>query len=140
MEAFVFLWFIFVIAALIILYAIANVFYSIACMKGHNDKKYFWWCFFVPPAGYLMVVALPDRPKEEKSESLFEKVNRSEKSSSGQTVDHSDVSDDSWEELPKSCERPAEQDGKMKCPVCGTVQNADRKVCWKCGVRFEVKE
>ena len=40
---------------------IANVFGEIAEEKGHEKKKYFWYCFWLSLAGYLMVVALPDR-------------------------------------------------------------------------------
>lgn len=39
----------------------AQVFEEIAEMKGHNGKRFFWWCFFVGPVGMMMVIALPDR-------------------------------------------------------------------------------
>lgn len=51
------------IAALLILdYFIADEFRCIAQSKGHCGKKYFWWCFFTGFVGYLMVVALPNKP------------------------------------------------------------------------------
>ena len=31
-------------------------------------------------------------------------------------------------------------DGEVVCPICGTKQHANRKVCWSCGQKFEVKE
>ncbi len=34
---------------------------EIAAMKGHPQKRYFWWCFWLPAIGFLMVIALPDR-------------------------------------------------------------------------------
>lgn len=39
----------------------AKAMYDIAVMKGHPEKKYFWWCFWMAMLGYLMVIALPDR-------------------------------------------------------------------------------
>ena len=50
-------------------YAIAKVFEDIAYQKGHDGKKYFWWCFCCGTTalgivGYLMVIALPDRGKQ----------------------------------------------------------------------------
>lgn len=29
--------------------------------------------------------------------------------------------------------------GMIKCPVCGKIQEADRKVCWNCGAKFTIK-
>lgn len=58
MEAFLF------ILAMVMLgaYCMAAVeFNSIAHQKGYTGNKYGWWCFWFPFAGYLMVVALPDR-------------------------------------------------------------------------------
>ena len=51
------------IVCLLVSYAAANAFYSIACMKGHEERKYFWWTFLAFPIGALMVIALPDRSK-----------------------------------------------------------------------------
>lgn len=39
----------------------AKSMYEIAVMKGHPQKKYFWWCFWMAVYGYPMVIALPDR-------------------------------------------------------------------------------
>ena len=39
----------------------AKAMYEIAVMKGHPQKKYFWWCFWMAIFGYPMVIALPDR-------------------------------------------------------------------------------
>ena len=39
----------------------AKTMYEIAVMKGHPEKKYFWWCFWMAMFGYSMVIALPDR-------------------------------------------------------------------------------
>jgi hypothetical protein len=50
-----------VIVVFVIYFLAAQSFQEIAEMKGHTDKKYFWWCFWTGAAGWLMVVALPDR-------------------------------------------------------------------------------
>lgn len=58
----------FVIVGLLVLVIIiaidwfaAKTMYEIAVMKGHPQKKYFWWCFWMAMFGYPMVIALPDR-------------------------------------------------------------------------------
>lgn len=51
------------IFVLLVAYFAALEFQTIAEMKGHSEKKYFWWSFFVGFVGMLMVVALPDRSK-----------------------------------------------------------------------------
>lgn len=48
-----------VAVVLLIDFAAATEMYEIAKLKGHYEKKYFWWCFLVPAAGYPMVIALP---------------------------------------------------------------------------------
>lgn len=45
----------------VVTYFLAIEFYKAAAMKGHSEKKYFWIAFLVPLAGYLLIVALPDR-------------------------------------------------------------------------------
>ena len=67
MVGLVFLYIILFIALLIVNASLASRFEQIAAEKGFSDKAYFWWCFFMGIAGYLMVVALPDRECEETS-------------------------------------------------------------------------
>ena len=50
-----------VLAAAAVSYFIAMEFYKAAVARGWPNKKYFWICFLLPIAGYLLVVALPDR-------------------------------------------------------------------------------
>ena len=45
----------------------AGEFYKIAEDKGYHGKKYFWWCFLAPPVGHLMVVAMPDRARNQQA-------------------------------------------------------------------------
>lgn len=52
---------VFCVVALIISALVAMKFEEIAKMKGHIG--YFWWCFLLGPAGWLMVVALPNHGK-----------------------------------------------------------------------------
>ncbi len=64
----------------------AAKFDSIAEMKGHSG--YFWWCFWLGPAGWAMVIALPDR-KKDSDLSAGQKQN----------ISHNSVTDDSLPEL-----------------------------------------
>lgn len=49
------------IVIIVLYWFVAKEFYKIAKMKGHPQKKYFWWCFWVSWFGYMMVIALPDK-------------------------------------------------------------------------------
>ena len=40
---------------------LAREFYKIAVIKGWSSKKYFWLSIFTTFAGYLLVIALPDK-------------------------------------------------------------------------------
>ena len=40
---------------------ISDEFFKIAVAKGYKDRKYFWFCFFFTFAGFLLVMALPDK-------------------------------------------------------------------------------
>lgn len=55
------LFFIVAIAVLAVYILAAVEFNSIANAKGFEGSKYGWWCILFPIAGYLMVVALPNR-------------------------------------------------------------------------------
>jgi len=59
---------------LIIDWLASNEMFHIAEMKGHSDRKYFWWCFWVPLFGLAMIIALPDRKdvRQKNSEPLPE--------------------------------------------------------------------
>ena len=50
-----------IVAGLVIALLAAFEFSRIAKMKGHNEKRYFWWCFLLGFVGWPMVIALPDR-------------------------------------------------------------------------------
>ena len=135
MESFAFLYILALIVWLIIQYAIANAFYSIACMKGHEERKYFWWSFLVPLAGYLMVVALPDRPTKNRPSEAGRDWLKGYNGSAGGCVQEPGTQAEKNSKV-KTAE-PVQQEDKIKCPACGTVQNAGRTLCWKCGVKFE---
>ena len=54
------------IAAALIVFIAADIllaieFYKAAVMKGWDSKKYFWFPVLLTVAGYLLVIALPDR-------------------------------------------------------------------------------
>lgn len=46
---------------IVIDYYLAKWFYEVVEAKGYHNKKYFWICFLFAVAGYLLVIALPDR-------------------------------------------------------------------------------
>ena len=48
-------------AAAVVSWFVAKEFYKAAVARGWPQKKYFWICFLLPCAGYLLVLALPDR-------------------------------------------------------------------------------
>ncbi len=50
-----------IIIFLLIDFCISRSFADAAHNKGYFEKRYFWMCFFFGIAGYLLVVALPDR-------------------------------------------------------------------------------
>ena len=56
-------------------YYIANLFYEAAVEKGHDSRAYFWLSFLFGPAGYLLVVALPDLKTRETISSLGKTTN-----------------------------------------------------------------
>lgn len=49
------------IVAIVIEYYLAEWFYEVVEAKGYHNRKYFWICFLLTVAGYLLVIALPDR-------------------------------------------------------------------------------
>lgn len=53
--------------ALLINWFAAGEFYKIAEDKGYRGKKYFWWAFLAPIVGYLLIVAMPDRGREQRA-------------------------------------------------------------------------
>lgn len=53
------------LVAICLLSDIASVFYEIAAKKGFKERRFFWWTFFLPPIGMMMVVDLPDRGVKE---------------------------------------------------------------------------
>ena len=135
-----------VIVALVLFYACANAFYEIACMKGHDEKKYFWWTFFIPLLGALMVIALPDRvsTKERLTDEAFPVLNLSKKESplhvSAAVPSAYPTADVSKAEQPASPIEVAplatDAEDVIECPACGLVQKANRTVCWECGAKF----
>ena len=52
------------IISIIIDYLLAKEFYSVAKSKGYKDKKYFWYSYMFLFAGYLLIIALPDKNSE----------------------------------------------------------------------------
>ena len=56
------------VAAILILYLLADAFYEVAKKKGHSEKKYFWFPFIFGFAGYMLVIALPNNLTSQNSD------------------------------------------------------------------------
>lgn len=56
-----FLGFLILVAVIVIWYLLAEEFYRIAKLKGYTERKYFWYAFLFNFAGYLLVMALPNK-------------------------------------------------------------------------------
>ena len=52
------------ILAIVIRFYLADVFYSVACDKGYDSRKFFWIPFLFGVIGFILVAALPDRRDE----------------------------------------------------------------------------
>lgn len=50
-----------VLVYFVLAYVIAGWFSEAAKEKGYSSPKYFWACFLLGLAGWLLVIALPDR-------------------------------------------------------------------------------
>lgn len=50
-----------VLVYFVLAYVIAGWFSEAAKEKGYSSSKYFWACFLLGLAGWLLVIALPDR-------------------------------------------------------------------------------
>lgn len=61
MAFLVFLYLLIAAAFIVLDYFIAKWFFEAAEEKGYHDKKYFWICFWLGAAGWILVCALPDR-------------------------------------------------------------------------------
>ena len=46
-------------------YWISEQFYQVAVDKGYDDKKYLWLTFWLSGIGIALIIALPDRNKEQ---------------------------------------------------------------------------
>lgn len=99
------------ILAIILDCIISEQFYRCAVAKGFEERKYFWYSFLFGLAGYLLVIALPDRG-DEPVEGLRQPAPRAE--------------------TPRLASTPS-GGGTKTCPKCGKVQPASRARCINCG-------
>ena len=136
--------------------------------KGYEGKKYFWYALLFGPAGWAIVIALPDRKTRaslDAIQKLLEKTGpgRGDKASgaapavSGPTerkmpaaaapapekdLRGETVPEELEQALPEGMAVPtrAAKAGMVICPGCGQEQPEGRNVCWGCGVRFKGTE
>lgn len=118
--------FLFVIIGLIISYIFANEFFAIATKKGYNDSKYFWYCFLFGIAGYLMVVALPQKTVQAEVINNKDRIKQSDATNA--------TPNDICEE--ESAKFTNISEDTIVCSACNFEQPSGRKVCWKCGRHF----
>ena len=136
--------------------------------KGYEGKKYFWYALLFGPAGWALVIALPDRKTRTSLDAIGKQL---EKTGSGQGDKASGtapavfapterktpaaaapaperdlrgetVPEEPEQALPEGMAVPtrAAKAGMVICPVCGQEQREGRNVCWGCGVRFKGTE
>ena len=103
------------IVALIISAIIAACFAEVARAKGHEGGAYFWLCFLFGLAGYLLVIALPDRMAQ----------------ISVSKPDSKPISENST--YSKPLPKQNVPDGKKACWACGHVQPKSNDACSNCG-------
>ena len=146
---------------LLINYFIAKSFYNIACEKGHYQRKYFHFCFWLGVAGWIMVAALPDRRGYDNRQPVryvtpAPPVMQNQNAPAAanyvqpqQKADNERGAADNAQIIKKwkccscgimtdsltchYCGKRSVPEGKKVCPSCGFVQNDNRSVCWECG-------
>lgn len=104
-----------VIIALVISAIIAACFADVAREKGFEESHYFWLCFIFGIAGYLLVVALPDR-----------KIRTTPFKPEMKTASANPVS-------PKPMPKQNVPNGQKACWACGHVQPKSNECCSNCG-------
>ena len=131
--------------------------------KGYEGKKYFWYALLFGPAGWAIVIALPDRKTRASLDAIGKLL---EKTGDGQrdrapgsapagpgaakreapvaapapekVPERDTVPEQSEQAAPTGPQAPvrAAKAGMVICPACGQEQPEGRSVCWNCGVRF----
>ena len=119
---------------------IAYEFRNIAEMKGHDGKKYFWWCFVFTAVGYLMVVALPDRKPAQQPQPVADSASKAPVRTSAPVLSPAPApSKAASDRVSASAVAPLIEEDQIVCPKCNTKQRSNRSCCWNCGATF-VKE
>lgn len=119
------IWMIIVVAYLIIDVVMASKMSKAALMKGHNSV--FALCFFLGPAAYLYVIALPDLE-------LRNAIKAMQTNGNANNVPQSSGNTGSM-----LSRRAAEAtviksaDGKWRCPTCGESNPTSTRICRGCG-------
>ena len=104
-----------IVVALAISAFIAACFADVAREKGFNDSLYFWMCAIFGIAGYLLVIALPDR-----------KIKIAPSKTEMNVTSKTAVPTSS---LPKQ----HVPEGQKVCWACGKVQPKNNVSCSNCG-------
>lgn len=128
------------IVMLVVQIIVTDRFCDITEAKGYPRNTYYWYCFLLGVVGYMMVLALPDRNLYAKIDALTNAASKP-----ADPVQHNiptapvqpaaPVIVATAEASPNAIIAPI-VNGEKVCPVCKTVQMANRKVCWSCGQHF----
>ena len=131
--------------SIVVWYCASEEFFRIAQEKGYDDRKYFWYTFFLGVCGMLMVIALPDRRNNQTIEKellnyLKQQRMSVEKTVSGaqpKTANSAHKKEESVENSLASAAYTSTGNGTIICTLCRFEQPSNRKVCWHCGAKFE---
>ena len=136
------IYFVVVIVFIIIQFFIAAEMEEIAKIKGcEYSKRYFWFSFLLGLPGWIMVAALPNKNLEDQLNTLISAGTKNVAVRYTAPTTPLSATDSSAQ----AATTPAApyykpiiaEDGKIECPRCRFVQNADRNVCWSCGAKFQ---
>ena len=122
-----------IVIALILAHYIAKQFHAVATDKGYPEKKYYHICFWLGLIGYLLVIALPDRNRDQ--------VRKLETEQDRPSMPVRQVTNAPAEDLPDF--EPIDTatafyigENNLKCANCQRVQFRGNQNCCRCGAKF----
>jgi hypothetical protein len=123
-----------IIIMLIVIFIVALKVQRIAEMKGHNEKCYFHYSFWL---GIIGTCYCLDRKIIPQKDDNFISYNNQPTSpvASKQLEKNNNIQQDD-ENKHTNQMVSIDEKGNVKCPKCNLEQNGDRNVCWNCGCRF----
>lgn len=108
---------------------------EIAAQKGHTNS-YGWACFFLGVIGCCWVAALPDLQMRQALAEINDKLKSAKSPDEERQPAPETPLLEKTDPSPDAIAPIATAEGNITCPVCGTTQMTNRKVCWSCGQKF----